>query len=180
MINLPKKLIFSSLAIVLVGILFGAYFAVKKDVQPGATPSSNTVPTGSPTNTFGGTFTNFIVGRTADGSVIRKDTPLVKAAKFFTGEKVGLRIQTSSEVTAAFPIELRFLRQDNNEETPSLQQYRQSFSIKPGLNTYCCLAIPKEAGKFTLGILRNDAFIGTIGGIVVVVPSEQDGLFLGI
>ncbi|MDO8511748.1 MAG: hypothetical protein Q7S57_00605 [bacterium] len=173
--NIPKKLVYSISSIAVVGILFGAYFATRGNIQPiGDIPVATVKPNGE-NNTFGSTFSNFILGRSADGSAIGSKTPLVRATKFSAGEKVGLRVQTSSEVVVAFPIELRFLRQDSSEETPSLQPFRQKFSIKPGLRSYCCLTIPKEAGNFSIGILRNNSFVGSIANIVVVPAKVDEG-----
>jgi len=173
--NISRKLIYSVSTIAVVGVLFGAFFAIKGDPQPVSETPLATEQPGDVNNTFGGTFSNFILGRSVDGSAIGSKTPIVRATKFSAGEKVGLRIQTSSDVTSAFPIELRFLRRDTGEETPFLQSFRLRLSIKPGLKTYCCLAIPKEAGDYTLGILRDNSFIGTIGGIIVVPAKEQEG-----
>lgn len=173
--NISKKLVYSASAIAMVGVLFGAYFATKGNIQPiNDVPVATLIPNDIGA-TFGSTFSNFILGRSADGSAIGSKTPLVRATKFSAGEKVGLRVQTSNEVVVAFPIELRFLRQDSSEETPSLQPFRQKFSIKPGLRSYCCLTIPKEAGNFSIGILRNNSFVGTIGNIVVVPAKVDEG-----
>lgn len=179
--NLPKKLIYSAATVAAVGILLGAFFALRGDVQPAAEAPSTTNVSSDSSNTFGGSFSNFILGRSADGSAIGKDTPLVRASKFYAGEKVGLRAQTSSEAAANFEIELRFLSKETGEETAGSQASRQKFSIKTGLHTYCCLVIPKEAGSFTLAILRNNAFIGTLGGIAVVpAKAEQGGSLFGL
>ena len=179
--NISKKLIYSISIIAVVGVLIGSYFATKSEPNSVVeTPLVTTQP-GDVNNTFGSTFNNFIIGRSADGSAIGGKTPLVRATKFSAGEKVGLRIETSGEVASAFPIELRFLRRDTGEETPFLQSFRLRLSVKPGLKSYCCLTIPKEAGNYTLGILRNDSFIGTIGGIVVVPTKEQqEGSVFGL
>lgn len=179
--KLPQKLIYSIAAIALVGVLFGTYFASKGNIQPTNEVSVENVTSNEGVGTFGTIFNNFILGRSADGSSIGSKTPLVRATKFSTGEKIGLRIQTSSEITTAFPIELRFLTQDTGEETPDLQSSRQKFSIKPGLRSYCCISMPKNAGTYTLGILQNNAFIGTLQGIVVVpAKTDQGGSMLGL
>jgi hypothetical protein len=172
-LNISKKYIYSIATVAVVGVLFGAFFASRGGLPSGNETPAPVIESSGNNETFGSTFSNFIIGRSADGSAVKSNTPLVRATKFSTGEKVGLRIQTNSEVTVAFPIELRFLKKETGEETPALQSFRLKLTIKPGLKTYCCLSIPKEAGNYTLGILRNNSFIGTIGGIVVIPAKEQ-------
>lgn len=175
--NLPKKYIGATVVIALVGVIFGAFFAMNKNTQPPVATDNSADSVGSVDRSFGSMFSGFIIGRSADGSAIGSNTALVSAKKFSAGEKVGLQIQTTGDVKESFYIELRFLKQENSEEVSS----RQKFLVKPGLKTYCCLAIPKETGNFNIGILRDNSFVGSLGGIVIVpVKEQQGGSLLGV
>lgn len=181
MIKISKKILVVVAVIVFVGVLVGAFLAARPvNNYPVSTPEP-TAEVFFQDENFSKYFSNFFLGRTADGASIRSNTPLVRASKFYVKERVGLRVETISGQNNSFSIQLRFLRQDNGEETPLLAKYRQNFTIKPGLKSYCCVAIPSETGTYKIVILKNNVLIGSVGGIVVVPARDnQSGSMVGI
>lgn len=179
-VNLPKKVVIGSALVAIVGILLGAFFAVKKDINTNPVVV-NTTPPSSGLENFGTYFTNIFLGRSGDGSKIGSSTPLVKSSKFYVGERAGVRVQTTADVVNPVTIEMRFLKTDTGEETPSLQKIRQNISIKPGLRSYCCISMPKEEGNVSVQIVLNGKFLGSIGDFTILPAKEiQDGGFLAI
>lgn len=182
-VNLPKKLVIGSSFVVIVGILLGVFFAIKKDIN---TVGDNPVALTSTSpndglNNFGTYFTNVFLGRSGDGSSIKSDTPLVRSSKFYVGEKAGLRVQTTVDMVNSINIEIRFLKSETGEETPSLQKMRQNISIKPGLKSYCCISMPKEEGSVSVQIVLNGVFLGSIGNFTIL-PARviEEGSFISI
>ncbi|TSC73099.1 MAG: hypothetical protein G01um101438_122 [Parcubacteria group bacterium Gr01-1014_38] len=160
------------LVIVGVGALLGLAAALRppaggpvvEDLQPpeGTRPA------------FASYFVHFFLGRTPDGSPPRPNSPLLRAMKFLAGERVGLRVQTPLERRSTFVVEMRFLSRETKEELPALRDDRQSFRIRRGLRTYCCLRIPKETGDYDLGLLVENQFVAFLP-INVKEPPHQGG-----
>jgi hypothetical protein len=180
-VNLPKKLVIGASLVAIVGVLLGAYFAVKKDIGsvnkdpvPVATVSSN-----DGSNNFGTYFNNVFLGRSGDGSKIKSNTPLVKSSKFYVGERAGVRVETAAGLMSPITVEVRFLKTDTGEETPALQKMRQNISVKPGLKSYCCITMPKEAGSISVQIVLRGVFLGSIGNFTILPAKtlDQGGFF---
>ncbi len=121
---------------------------------------------------FGEYFKIFFLGRTGNGTRIKKDSPLVPAKKFLEGERVGLRTQTLSTVKSPVRIELRFLDAGTREETAALRKSRQTLKIAPGTVSTCCVVMPKAAGTVDIGIVIEDVFVGYLDGIEIKKPQE--------
>ncbi len=144
-------------------------------------PPSDVPPTGpaSPSpdvsSGFAAYFVLFSPGRTPDGSLPRRNDPLLPATKFIAGERVGLRVQTAVGVQQALVVNLRFLTQEVLEELPALRDDRQSFRIRPGLKTYCCLRLPKEPGRYRIGVLVNENFVAFLPARVEESPYTLEG-----
>jgi len=179
-VNLPKKVIMGASLVTIVGVLLGAFFAIRRDIYK----EPIVVSTASPdidSNNFGTYFTNFFLGRSSTGSGIGSDTPLVKSSKFYAGEKAGVRVQTMADVVNPIKVEVRFLRTDTGEETPSLQKMRQNISIKPGLRSYCCITMPKEEGSVSVQIVLKGDFLGSIGDFTILPAKKiEESGFLAI
>jgi len=179
-VNLPKKLVIGAGFVAIVGILLGAFFATKKDINTDPVVV-NTTPSGNGSENFGTYFTSIFLGRSGDGSKIGSNTPLVKSSKFYVGESAGVRVQTAADVLSPITVELRFLDTSTGEETPSLQKNRQNISIKPGFRSYCCISMPKEAGSVSAQIVLKGKFLGSIGDFTILPAKEiQEGGFLAI
>lgn len=145
------------LVLIGVGVLLGLLFALRTPF-PGP-PEPSPEPPGEASSSFAAYFVHIFPGRTADGSRPGRSTPLLRATKFLAGERVGLRVQTAPAQEEWFQVELRFLSADTREEKPELRDDRQRFRIRPGLRTYCCLRLPREPGRYEIGILVDGAYL---------------------
>lgn len=181
-VSLPKKFVIGVSLVAIVGVLLGVFFATKKDISTiNKDPVVNITPNSSGSNNFGTYFTNVFLGRSGDGSGIKSSTPLVKSSKFYAGEKAGIRAQTTADVVSPITVEMRFLKTDTGEETPSLQKMRQNISIRPGLRSYCCISMPKEAGSVSVQIVLRGVFLGSIGDFTILpAKTIEQGGFLAI
>lgn len=166
---------FQTVAVVgVVGILLGVAAYIGRppsDIPPiGPVSPSPDIP-----SEFAAYFTLFSPGRTPDGSRPSRNDPLLPATKFIAGERVGLRVQTASGLLEALVVHLRFLTEEAHEELPALRDDRQSFRIRPGLKTYCCLRIPKEPGRYRIGVLVNENFVAFLPARVEESPYTLEG-----
>ncbi len=175
----PKKIVIPVVTIIFIGVLAGLVLALKQPAYPDEQPEKTNTSNSDPVNSFGGYFNVFLIGRPGTTSKISRDTPLIRATKYFIGERVGLRVQTAEHITKAFDIEVRFLDGTTSEETAALKKYRQRFNIKPGLRSYCCLTMPKEEGLVSVNIIMKNAFIGSLGTVTLIPApqTKQKGLF---
>jgi len=168
---MKNRIIIGIIAILVIGILLGFLWSMRKPVE-NIPIAANPVESDS----FGKYFSNFVIGRPGDNSKIGKDTLLVRATKFLPGERVGLRVQTASDITKAFTVEIRYLNASTGEETADLQKYRKRVTIQPGIRSYCCLTIPKTPGQINIGIVIGNYFLGTINGLTITPPRTSTGL----
>lgn len=171
---LTRPAVQTALVVVGVGALIGFALALR---EPPPTPpvEDGLVPTGELRPAFASYFVHFFPGRTADGSRPRANKQLLRSAKFLTGERVGLRVETAPEIERSILVEVRFLSTDTHEELPALRDDRQRFRIRPGLRTYCCLRIPREPGAYSLGLLVNSDFIAFLPIGVIEPPFKLEG-----
>lgn len=164
-------------AIVGVGILLGIGWAVREmaappsglvdvDELPGETPQEQKPA-------FAEYFSIFFLGRPGTDTRIRRNTPLIRSTKFITGERVGIRVQTTPNVQTTVPVELRFLVRGTRAESSELQKYRARFSIQPGLSTYCCVRIPRTPAHYDIGLIVNGTYIAFF--TTNVVPPQNQG-----
>lgn len=164
----------TALIVVGVGVLIGLALALRQ--PPPAPPSEEgPVPTGELRPAFASYFVHVFPGRTADGSRPRASKQLLRSAKFLTGERVGLRVQTAPNIERSLLVEVRFLSTGTHEELPALRDDRQRFRIRPGLRTYCCLRIPKEPGAYSLGLLVDNDFVAFLPISVIEPPFKLEG-----
>lgn len=156
-----RRLLVSGAVITLAGVALGLLWAarVQNDRRTLHPPPTADVPA------FGQTFSLFFLGHAGQDVPIRAHTPLVPATSFAAGERVGLRVQTTGQITEPMEVELRFLDDATREETASLRGVRQRFTIRPGLRTYCCVTMPKELGTVTVGIIAQERLLGTLPAI---------------
>jgi hypothetical protein len=169
----------SSIVIVAVGVLLGAAWAIREFRKPArgvVDVDGEEEPEPTETQpTFGQYFSLFFLGRTGDGTRVRKNKPLIRATKFLEGERVGIRAQTASGVTKAVRIELRFLTSDTREETDVLLKSRKRFTIQAGLSSHCCVRIPKGPGRYNIGIVTDNAYVGYIPITIKAAPKPGTG-----
>lgn len=164
----------ATLIILGVGVLLGLVAALRPVRQPASEPENSGAQERPAFATY---FDLLFLGKTGDASLPRTDTPLVRATKFRTGERVGIRVQAAPEQGSSFTMELRFLAPSTREELPSLRDDRQSFRISPGLRTVCCLRMPRETGTYDLAVLVGNQFLSFLP-ITVEKPSQGGGLSL--
>lgn len=124
---------------------------------------------------FASYFIHFFPGRTPDGSRPRAGSALLRVSKFLAGERVGLRVQTAPELPGSVSIEIRFLTRDSREELPALRDDRQTFRIRRGLRTYCCLRLPREPGDYVMGLLVGDRYVAYLAAKVKEGPRQGEG-----
>ena len=156
-----------------VGVLLGLVFALRPlptgPVEEDRRPPEDARPG------FASYFVHFFPGRTPDGSSPRSNSPLLRAAKFLAGERVGVRAQTAPERRDAFVVEVRFLSKQTKEELPALRDDRQSFRIRPGLRTVCCLRMPREVGDYDLALVVENQFVAFLPISVKEPPNRSGG-----
>lgn len=145
--------------VAVIGVLLGVAAALRTPPSPPAVPEETPVGPVQERPVFASYFVHLFPGRTHDGSRPANRKQLLRSSRFLTGERVGIRAQTTPEVTRAFVIGIRFLTPDTQEELSVLRDDRQAFRIRPGLRTYCCLRMPKESGDYTMAVLLGDEFI---------------------
>lgn len=166
--------------IVAAGILLGIGWAFREFRS--TPPPSGIVDVDSDTSvepdehrpTFAEYFSILFLGRPGTATRIRSTTPLVRAVKFITGERVGLRTETAASVTGRLPIELRFLLKGTREETQDLRRFRQRFSLRPGLSSSCCVRIPTTPGAYEIGVVVDESYVAFLPA-TVVPPQNQVG-----
>lgn len=161
--------------VVIIGALLGIARAVRSPAPTPAPPAESPV---GPTETgpvFASYFVHFFPGRTHDGTRPTGRKQLLRAARFLTGERAGIRAQAAAGVDRSFVVGIRFLTRDTREETPALRDDRQSFRIRPGLRTYCCLRMPKEPGDYTLAVIAGGEFIAHLPISVKEPPFKLEG-----
>lgn len=161
------------LVIVVVGALLGVAAAVRSPT--GSRITEDVRPPEDARPGFASYFVHLFPGRTPDGSLPRSNSPLLRATKFLAGERVGLRAQTAPDRRTSFVVELRFLSKTTREELPGLRDDRQSFRIRPGLRTSCCLRLPREIGDYDLAILAENQFLAFIPIAIKEAPQQSGG-----
>lgn len=166
--QLIRKYLYIFVIIVAAGVLLGfawAFFA--PDTDPILAPDNDAaVPA------FGDLFTTFFLGLPGPDAryPYRSDEPLREGKSFVTRQRVGLRIQTAENSPSRIPIELRIVTADTKEETPTLAKLRQRFTIRPGLQTYCCLTMPDTSQMVDVRVLYDGHLIGDIKDVRVTSP----------
>lgn len=163
----------------LVGVLLGVAAVLRSPVPLPEDDGSAAPAEKRPA--FASSFVHFFPGRTPDGSRPRAGSALVRASKFLAGERVGLRVQTVPDLRASVTVEVRFLTRDTREELPTLLDDRQTFRIRRGLRTYCCLKIPHESGEYVIALLVEGQYLAFFPATVKEGPQQgEGGLFVPV
>lgn len=156
-----------------IGMLLGVAWALR---APRTLPTAELPETPAErVPAFADFFTHFVLGRTPDGSRPSARKPLLRAAKAYAGERLGLRIQTAAGISEPFRVELRFLTAGSREELPGLRDDRQRFRIRRGLRTYCCARMPREPGAYVIGAVVGDRFLAYLPMVVKEAPGRSGG-----